>query len=73
VAAPLPVHLSPLLHVAELHEECVEFSFGVHDWRLRARINGLSTQRDAPRPPGRTTTRVHVPKPYETRKMLDGT
>ncbi len=33
----------PLLHVAELHEECVEFGFGVHEWRVTAGIKGLST------------------------------
>ncbi len=40
---PLPVHLSPLLHVAELQEECVEFGFGVHDWRVAAGVNSEST------------------------------
>ena len=43
VAAPLPVHLSPLLHVAELQKECVEFGFGVHDWRVAEGVNGGST------------------------------
>jgi hypothetical protein len=37
------MHHGPLLHVAEPEEECVEFGFCVHDWRVAQGINGEST------------------------------
>ena len=40
---PLPMHLGPLLHVAQPRQECVEFGLGAHDWRVAAGINGVST------------------------------
>ena len=40
---PFPVHLGPLLHVAEPQKECVEYGFEVHDWRVAASVNGEST------------------------------
>jgi hypothetical protein len=39
----LPMHLGPLPYVAELQQECLEFGFGDHEWRVAAGINGGST------------------------------
>ena len=39
----LPMHLGPLLHVAQAQEKCVEFGFEVHDWRVAEGVNEEST------------------------------